>query len=65
MNKVDLLDIIKQATLAVEHDLEELVYIPNNPESFVLFAVASYIYQNPPAGKNPILFAGGLPSQEH
>ena len=60
-NKVDLPTIVKQANLAVVDDQEELVFISDNPEAFVLFAVASYIFQNPPAGKNPIVFPGGLP----
>lgn len=41
--------------------------IPNNPESFVQFAVAAYIYQNPPStpagspAKPAVVFMGGIP----
>jgi hypothetical protein len=41
--------------------------IANNPESFTLFAVAAYIYQNPPAtpagspDKPAVVFPGGIP----
>ncbi|KAH7346765.1 hypothetical protein BKA65DRAFT_503209 [Rhexocercosporidium sp. MPI-PUGE-AT-0058] len=37
------------------------VDIPNNPESFVFFAVAVYLYLNPPEGKEAVLYLGGFP----
>ncbi|KAK3941415.1 hypothetical protein QBC46DRAFT_382650 [Diplogelasinospora grovesii] len=34
-----------------------------NPESFAFFALAAYMYLNPPSGAEAILFLGGLPYQ--
>jgi hypothetical protein len=33
-----------------------------NPESFVFFAMATYMYLNPPEGKDAVLFVGGKPT---
>lgn len=35
--------------------------IPFNPESYVYFAVATYVYLNPPDGTDSILYKYGLP----
>lgn len=32
--------------------------IPNNPESFVMFAMAAYVYLNPPPGVGKALYVG-------
>ncbi|KAI1464712.1 uncharacterized protein F4812DRAFT_466949 [Daldinia caldariorum] len=32
-----------------------------NPESFVFFAMAAYMYLNPPQGRDAVLFVGGIP----
>jgi predicted metal-dependent HD superfamily phosphohydrolase len=42
--------------------LQQKQDVCNNPESFLMFALAAYIYQNPPDGADAILFLdAGLP----
>ncbi|PNY28155.1 Metallopeptidase, catalytic domain protein [Tolypocladium capitatum] len=60
-----LTDIMKSSTSKVSHTRQQ---VPNNPESFVMFAVAAYMYQNPPttpSGEKPkgpvVFFVGGKP----
>ena len=63
--------ILFLATVSIESILHAArisdVRIPNNPESFVHFAVAAYLYQNPPVApsgsppKPAVVFPGGVP----
>ncbi|KAL7817793.1 hypothetical protein V8C26DRAFT_61011 [Trichoderma gracile] len=36
-------------------------YVPHNPETYVHFALAAYVFLNPPEGKDPIMYVGGKP----
>ncbi|KAF9882860.1 hypothetical protein FE257_004946 [Aspergillus nanangensis] len=40
-------------------DYADKLNVANNAESYVMFSLAAYIYQNPPAGKKPVAFLRG------
>ncbi len=43
-------------------DLGAKLNCVNNPESYMLFSLSAYLYQNAPDGMDPMIFLkGGLP----
>ena len=64
---VSLQSILAAAATAGNQRDPSTTLIPTNPESFTQFAVAAYIYQNPPTApagspaKPAVVFPGGIP----
>ena len=38
--------------------------VPHNPETYVFFGIAAYVYLNPPQGQDTVLYVGGKSATE-
>lgn len=50
--------------MAYSSDAATKKAVPHNPETYVHFGVAAYVYLNPPQGKDTILYVGGKSATE-